>query len=437
MKIFIILISIILAAVGYLHDFAQYPLYCVYICVNMAILMSLAKKKDVRKNISYIFLFLCWLIFNCLGFIHAAILDGHFHRPTNITIYFLFILSTIILYIPIKYAIIKRGTYKPLKVIDNFIITRKVAFMLMAVGVLFQLYKLATAGGFNAYSEAAYGEKLDSSVSTFFHLFGGFVGKFSVFLMPFLLRKDTKILRYTVIAYLLFNILIGVVGGSSSSLLWPIISLFLFLYFAVNSNNARRKIKLFFIGGILIGIIGGMLIRVNRKDNANFQTVELKEAYKEIMLSPTFDNATNLRYIIDNIEPLYEPNQTIYPFVFYLPRSIFPWKPMPLGRIVGVKYVGASEDSRIAFITGPIGDFYFDFGVLGVIFGMFFCGYIISYITERYNCSKQNIYTWGLFVGFMSPFVNFTSWYTGWGTSVVELFMLTMILLYVHKKYRI
>lgn len=400
----------------------------------MLILMRLTNTECVRKNVSYIFLFSCWLIFNSLGFIHTSLLDVGRYYPTNLFLYFLFILSTILLYIPISYAIARRKRYKPFRLLSNYYITKKMALILIIVGLSFQLYKLATAGGFTAYTEAAYGEKLDGSVATFFHLLGGFVSKFSILLMPFLLKTDTKYIRYMVILYILYNILIGAVGGSSSSLLWPIISLFLFLYFMVRTNNARRKIKLFLLGGILIGIIGGMMIRVNRKDTQNFHVVDLKEAYQEIMLSPTFDNVTNLRYIVETIPPVYEPNQFLYPFVFYLPRSVFPWKPMPLGRIVGVKYVGVTEESRVAFLTGPIGDFYYDFGMLGVIAGMLFCGAIVGYITERYNNSKHNMYTWGLFVGFMAPFVNFTSWYTGWFTNIIELYVLIIMLYAIKNK---
>ena len=210
----------------------------------------------------------------------------------------------------------------------------------------------------------------------------------------------------------------------------------LFLFFSYYEKYNQKIVKTIFTLLIVLGGLGGLAIRMNRFDNENFELGNISESIKDVMISPTFDNASNLLFILQKVDPLYELNQFIYPYVHMIPRAIFPWKPMELGRIIGSQIHGTSEGSLAGFVTSPMGDFYYDFGYIGMFLGMIFVGCTVGYIAEKINALDQTPFTLALTISIGSLFSTLYSWYTGVYSGLVKLAIALIIIRVINYFYK-
>lgn len=419
MKNFITIVGIVFIVWGYQniidYGFVEYFLYVFFVWLNVHIIRRLSNASQIRYTLIPIGLFTYWLIYAGLGLIRDAFYVRYLHSGNTIgndfiVIYLLYILSTICLYLPIKRFIGKPA--KGFKFTDRPIHPFTFLFF-VSFGLILKVYTITQAGGLENYMFAAYGEKNDSAIMTLINLLSGITQPANAFCMVFMFAKGKPIIRILSIIIFFINMAFGSISGASMSMLAPIISLFIYLFLTHSNTLYRRKLKIVFSALALVGIIGGILIRQNRSDFSSFSYDVLDNAVENVLIEPTFDSATNLRYILNNMHPNYNVDQFIYPYVTMLPRAAFPWKPMPLGRTIGVKMHGGDETTLTAYIPSSIGEFYVDMGYIGVILGMLFVGYVLVYVQRRFNATNFSQFYVIALMGFMGCLGNFAGWYTG------------------------
>lgn len=432
MKVFIIILFCILEYAGSLYlDGSLFFLYSVFCMLNAGIVYNLSKR-DVLSHLVYIYVFTSWLIYNSLGFIHYTLVIT---IPQNIEqIYGLFILATILLYLPTLFV---RKKSSSSKLLTGVLLNKKAVLVLIGLSMFFKVFKVVQAGGWHNYVYAAYGTKVESSLMTFFHLFEGIFGCVSVFLYPFIFKAHDKCFKLIAVSYILFTMFLGSVSGSSLSVLSPLLSIFVYAYFQTGDKWKKKIYKQCLYGSMLLGTLAGIIIRINRSDNSDFQIGNLRSAIDDIMLSPTFDNMVNFEWVLNNMEPTWSLGQILYPLVHFLPRAIFPWKPMELGAIVGLKFIGTSAEARVGFIPSALGDFYYDMGYIGIIGGLLFVGYVIAKMQNVLNASltSNNPFVLPILITCSGSFMMLPAWYTGCFSGLVNFAIYLLVVKFVQKLF--
>lgn len=440
MNLFILLLSSSLLYLGYTYIYAVAPtlflMYVIFVLLNVAIIHHFLKVKDISQTLVYVFCFVGWLFYSSLGLVRDAYILGQDclqESDVCLEYYIYFIMATFLLYIPT--IIIRRRTkgYKGFKYLPNIRLSERVLIICITLTLGLQLYKVHLAGGWLDYFFAAYGHKIDTSYMTFFHLFLGIMTNTLYIVLPFIVLKCRYFIKIIAIVYVIFDMLMGFMSGSSTSLLNIIIVFFTYLYLTTLNKNKRKKVKRAFLIFAIVGVIMGVLIRQNRISNDEFTFEVLKTSVEDVLESPTFDSATNLRYVLSNWEPNYNLNNFIYPYVNYLPRTVFSWKPMEMGRIISVEMKGLDIDSLTGFIPSAIGEFYFDFGIIGIIFGMLFCSIVFSVFQEKMNNTSNGPYKYPFLIAFCLYTTILSGWYTGSFLRLVRLYLFYLLFFFLSK----
>jgi hypothetical protein len=79
------------------------------------------------------------------------------------------------------------------------------------------------------------------------------------------------------------------------------------------------------------------------------------------------------KYQMDTLSFLYGVTIFIYPVLYFIPRLLFPGKPISLA----IQYV-TEIDSTMGYAYSPVTDFFINFGFLGPFIGFLFIGIIIA-----------------------------------------------------------
>lgn len=439
MKYFLLLILIFIEFFGFKYIWAvsvwYFILYNIFICVNFASLLKSLHYRSLKNNLLIFYVTLTWTIDNALCFAHAALVEmksGHL-MEYGYEIYILLILSSVIMAVGMHTAKnLVKSDFAPLRA---FKLTPIAMYILICTNLALDLYKIHVAGGLMAFIYAPYGAKVDNSLLTFFNLFGNILSFTSYFILPFIFGKHGKKVKLIATLFYIYKMVFGALNGSSGSLFSPILALFIFAIFTLKNKADKQKLKRYVILAAIPGIIIGMFIRQNRKavEDAKLSDFRITTAIDEIMQSATFDCIVNINSVIKALPPTYTPSQFIYPYIHYIPRSVFHWKPMELGRVVGMEFVGTTEDSFAGFIPSPIGEFYYDFGILGVVSGMLFVGISMGYLQEKLNRTrlrhgKDNSHIWALTIAVTSSSSMIYAWYTGCYCRYIDLVVIVLII---------
>lgn len=437
MKIFFLIEISVLEILGYNYisqlSGGNFVLYNIFLLCCIAIQLTI-KNWGIKNNLICFYTIVTWTIYNSLGFIHAAIIESR-QGPLEygVEIYMLLTISTAILFFGMRTGL--RRAEKGFDILANYEIKPKVIVILILASLFIDFYKIHLAGGFWSYLYSPYGAKVESAMLTFFNLFGIMLNNTAILALPFICFDCNKKIKTLAIVFYIYKMAFGAISGSSASIIGPILSFFLYAYFSIEKKSSLNKLKKFVAIAAVVGIVGGMFIRINRKSygDSDIASFSVSSSFENIMASSTFDNIVNLNSVLVHFQPTYTPGQFIYPYIHYLPRAVFPWKPMELGRIVGYTFVGVSEESLAGFIPSPAGEFYYDWGYIGIILGMFFSGYILCYIQRGLNCSKGNQYhIRAIIVAVTCQCGTFYAWYTGCFVRLTSLFILLLVSIFLN-----
>lgn len=435
MKLFNIITTIGLLYLGYKYIDDYFLLFTLFICVASFINWHFCNVGNIKRNILYVFTFTGWLIYTGLGFIRQGYMAQWGTNQDNIiVIYILYILSTLLLFFSIK-NIQKRKIKGFGNVINQQMPKSIVIIILICAAVGLSLFRVHLAGGWQNFIYAAYGQKTETSFLTFFNLFSGIMDNLIYVILPVICFASSKKYKFIAIIYFLFTVFMGSLNGSSLSLFNPFIVLLTYIFIQTTSEKKRIRLRKYFLIVIAIGVIGGILIRQNRSNNEDFTVAVLDNAMEDVLQSSTFDNVTNLQRILD-LQPKYGIEQFVYPYINYLPRAVFPWKPIEMGRIISYKFKQMDNDKLIAFLPSPIGEFYYDFGYLGVILGMLFVGTFVGIVQEKINHTHNpSVLLWGHCMGACIYMTIYSGWYTGCFTRLVRMYILILLIHFLNKLF--
>ena len=184
-----------------------------------------------------------------------------------------------------------------------------------------------------------------------------------------------------------------------------------------------------------IGVVVAILIRFNRSsDTFSFNVLGI--AYTLLISTSTFDALYYLNLTISNLSPTWSLGQFIFAFIFWIPRSIVPFKPLELGRIVATTFQNFNSSINGGFAVTPMAEFYYDFGIMGGIVGMFFLGLLLEIIQKAIpvgdrECNRR--YALSVELMFMFATVSLPASWTNMGSTMMGIVMFLFIENFVNK----
>ncbi|WP_417940018.1 O-antigen polymerase [Flavobacterium sp. RS13.1] len=409
-------------------------LFNVFEIINISILIYYWKK-NVKLNFIFVYLFFWWFVYNSLGLIRMSYIKKYTTEELWISYSFL-IVSTLLLQSGILISRnIKATGYS---FIANFKISKITYYIVSLLYLAFVAYTIVLGGGITAFFLADYQDKGGAENKTLLFVLTGFFTCFKSLNLPYYFSKDkndpSKLVVYS---YFLLLLIMSVASGSSLGIMGLGISMLFYRYLSISKEKELSILKKYIYFMLGFGLIAGMLIRFNRNNYSEFSFDVLKDAKENVFSSPTFDSTGNLIYIYNNLDPIYQPNQMIYPFVNFLPRATFTWKPMELGRILSYKLYGFESESIGGFAPTPMGEFYYDFGLLGVFLGMIVLGYAIGLIQYKINATPESKWRKVFLVTIAGLTATLPAWYTGFGVRLVYFILFMWVVIKIEKVYSV
>lgn len=413
-----------------------------FLIESIIFFITVAKRKPLRNNLICIFAILYFFLYMTMAQLYL-IYSVKLGLKDYLSIELILFISYLLIYLGIVIGgKIKCKTFSFLRV-ENKV---HVYYILLVVTLGIITLQVREAGGFFVYLTSSYQGKY-VSVSTE-KMLGGLVKistPFTYYNLMYISDKRHPITAWVSKIFFMFNLIMIYARGHSLAMLYQFIAIVLVQIYGDYSNNMLYKLnhkqkKWVFRGVVLVftGIVAAILIRFNRSSD-HFSLDVLNNAYMLLLSTSTFDALKYLHLTITNLTPRYTLGQFIFPFIFMIPRRILVSKPVELGRIVATTFQNFSENINGGFAATPMGEFYYDFGFLGIILGMFFIGVILSVSQKMLsnNVIKHNgkQYTfndrYALIVSIMVMFSS-SSISTSWTTLGTDLVGVGIFIIFAH-----
>lgn len=166
-------------------------------------------------------------------------------------------------------------------------------------------------------------------------------------------------------------------------------SMIFFLYFGllVLMYPPTPKRSFFYMLVLILGIVGSHF-----QDEFRFMITGTRSEVNEFSIAYLFrghfDGFENLCHIINYIEihGVVWGWQLLGVIFFYVPRAIWPAKPVGSGEFIAWEYLNNKFfvfDGNIA--TPLVAESFLNFHIIGVVVALFFCGYICGKLDKRYQ----------------------------------------------------
>lgn len=220
----------------------------------------------------------------------------------------------------------------------------------------------------------------------------GFISMFSYSLLPTCLiysnygnSKSIKILLF------IGTFIIQLIRGFRFTIVILILS-YIYFYYLKNKKRPTGKtiLLLLIIIFITIGIMGFYRGDLRSGNSVNWDEFSLDDINDAILgnfrIYKTYYAV--IKAVPSMTSYMYGQQMFVYTIVMFIPRVIWPSKPSPHGGDA-IK-LGISDYAKIAGQAYPnIGEFYYEFGIIGVIFFMWLFGFWMSRIKRKYFYSTD------------------------------------------------
>lgn len=371
-------------------------------------------------------LFGAWWLFNTMGLTRvAAVLD---FDQTDIVLGYLLVLGATAA-LMLGYAVGSRFRTRAVLFSARVVhpgTSQAVLPAIMFPAIALLAWQLWAAGGVTEYITRPYGSKLPTSVVNIAFVLNRIVSDGAYFascaaLMDSSLGWFSKVMAAGYAAlYYLFTVWSGRSGAALMLILVPAIFLIAPDYKKTLGPRHFAPITAVFLLAVLVA----GLVRQCRSDpgavfgegmQAALSAIRPDRLLDFLLYSHTFDLLENtLRIIRYYPAGIGGGTQFAYPLVNLVPRAVFPAKPEGLGALIVRDIYGAPPGTSISFAPGVIGEFYYDFGYLGVFLGLAFCGLVVGLMQGRLRLGVQSHpYGTALVTQFAVSLTSFPNSYTG------------------------
>ena len=218
--------------------------------------------------------------------------------------------------------------------------------------------------------------------------------------------KRGLIHKLLVLAFLVVNLLLGVVTGSKNDVFVSILAVLFAFHYILEIPTKKLVWATVVLVAIFLGIFFP-LVQSYRRSYLEVVGYEFAPTVDDIVETVTFldvkDSGNVLSAILNRAIWLnsivmirrwvpeyidYQRGATFYPLLIgWIPRAIWPGKPiLSQGSFMHNKIIGSQTTSNVGF--SAIGEFYLNFGMLGVIVGMFGLGIFVRIVylyTQRFS----------------------------------------------------
>lgn len=161
----------------------------------------------------------------------------------------------------------------------------------------------------------------------------------------------------------------------------------IYLYYLKSKKRPSIKMVMITVAVmvIIVGVVGFSRDAIRFGGNIDWKNFNFEVIYEIILDNFRIYNVyyAVIKSVPEIIPHLYGGQMFIYTLVMFIPRAIYPNKPMP--KVNDPIVVGISEYASKAGQAYPgIGEYYYDFGITGVILFMWFFGYCMRLIRMKY-----------------------------------------------------
>ena len=240
--------------------------------------------------------------------------------------------------------------------------------------------------------------KISSLVRACYSLWGASIVSLAINI--YILIKYKSLLKYKIILYinLMAYLIIAIITGDRGQFFVVFFGSFIVYRFFVYQK--RLSLRLLFILLILILIL--TTVRCIRGINfvyfINNPYLFLKYIHLESIINTFFFSAENIApsismvLIVKGHYPLLLGKSLVYLIISLLPRFLAPFRPDPsYSYLKYMEYSGLSVYNR-GFCMHIATDWYFNFWIIGLIFGGFLMGYIMAIIENKFQRKTNCFY---------------------------------------------
>jgi oligosaccharide repeat unit polymerase len=187
-----------------------------------------------------------------------------------------------------------------------------------------------------------------------------------------------KFLSFTIklilIFLLIYYVLLELSVGNRRDFVPMIIAFFWVLVNLKSIKFTSSRFIFMILGIFLFLLLGSLRAFSSNGSDFNFTNLTLVTLSSNEFVYPFYTLIHSIaKYQMGTLDFIYGLSIFIYPILYFIPRFLFPDKPISLA----IQYV-TEIDSTMGYAYSPVTDFFINFGVLGPLIGFFFIGIIIA-----------------------------------------------------------
>ena len=355
-----------------------------YFITNIMILIQ------IEGKISIYGYFMIWsLIWTVIGYIRIFLINYNVENSILIkSIIMIFICYTFMTLFYIIFMKYKKGKYKKKLVNIQF----KKLYIYMCIGYILTMFsRIVSLGGIKNFIKLDYVSRNFNEGLKLFPVLSFLFIIPLFFISIILLFEQQKEVSKKLVVLVLMVVVSGIIIEGNRGIFISIIPAMYYFYRKKVDVNKRwiKILIILIISAMLIMPTFLMLEKFRNKENTDIGA-NLKEKITYILQGRNFDTIEN--YI--EVMKMYSGDNKLYgktliaPFVNFIPRSIWSNKPIGLGQ----QYVIDSPrfDNEGGFGIYIVGEFYANFGVVGVMLLPIAIAFILSRLEKSFSAASSS-----------------------------------------------